>query len=78
MGPEDPGIASAAVPVDAALRDHSVILGAGFFFPFPAAAVLGHFLLSFANGALDFGGELGMKPGIVRGLLGVADGLFEA
>ena len=60
--PVDPGVTTAVIPIDTALGGEGVVFGAGFFFAFPAAGVLGHFFLGFALLALAGGDHL-------RGLL---------
>ncbi len=56
--PVDAGVATAGVPIDAALGDEDVISLARGFFAFPAAGVLGHFFLGFALLALTSGEDL--------------------
>ena len=78
MCPENPSIAAAGIPIDAALRGEDVVAFAGGFLAFPTAGVLVHFLLPFPNRALGLRGELGLQPGIGGGEFGVLRGLLES
>ena len=76
--PVDASVATAGIPIDAALSGEDVVTLAGGFFPFPAAGVLVHFLLPFADGALGLYGELGLQLGVGGGEFGVLRGLLES
>jgi hypothetical protein len=78
--PINPGIAAAVIPIDTTLGGERVVFGAGQFGAFPAAGVLGDFLLGFALLALargeDLRGLLRFAFVLLGGALGFALGGF--
>lgn len=77
MRPVNPGVATARVPIDAALGGENVVAFAVGFLAFPAAAGFVEFGLSFEDGALCLRGELGLQLGFGGGEFGVNGGLLE-
>ena len=79
--PVDPGVTAAVIPIDTTLGGEGVVLGASEFGAFPAAGVLGDFLLGVALLALasgdEFRGLLRFAFVLLGGKLGFTLGGFD-